>query len=253
MSSRRIAKSVRNGALLFWNLGFRRFSIVVVYWALRRYRPAATVVFDRAFGTVNRNHISRDPVLMYQMPKVGSTSLLYSVQFAYLKAGLPQVALHHVHTLTNLDLHEQIATKSDNPAEQLALVREYKKIRHDIESQSEGHWTAISMIRDPVARQISDYFHNIDSHIPDWRKRWREQSLSVDEVLRNFLTLPDHTPNWFEAEVQSVLGIDVYASAFPHEAGYIVCSGHPKVKLMVMRLEDMNRVAGQAIEQLLGV
>jgi len=68
---------------------------------------------------VRQGKVSRDPVLVYQMSKVGSTSLLYSLQFAYVKAGLPNVELHHAHTLTNLDLHEQYVRDANGAAHRI--------------------------------------------------------------------------------------------------------------------------------------
>jgi Putative capsular polysaccharide synthesis protein/Sulfotransferase family len=250
---RRIIKSVRHAASLLRNLGLRRFLIVLLYWTLRKYRPVLGAPFERMCGSFNRDKISRDPVLIYQMPKVGSTSLLYSLQLAYVKLGLPNVGVYHLHTLTNLDVHEQLARESNSPSQQLAIVREYKKILTDLQSPLNRHWTAITMVRDPVARQVSHYFHHIDSHLPDWRRRWRERSLTLDEVMQNFLSAPDHTPQWFDAEVKSILGIDVFASPFPHEAGYNLYSRPPKVTLLLIRVEDMNRVVDQAVKQLLGI
>jgi hypothetical protein len=234
-------------------LGLRRFAIVVVYWILRRYRRITGTAFNHNTKHIRPERISRDPVLVYQMSKVGSTSLSYSLRFAYLKAGLPGVLLHHAHTLSNLDLHERWAKESGESRGQLNLVREYKQIRRAFEARREAHWNVISLVRDPVARQVSDYFHHIDRHLPGWRCRWREGKLGIAEVLENFLGTHDPTYNWFEAEIDSVLGIDVYASPFPHEVGYGIYSQPPKVTLLVLRLEDLDRVANPAIQQLLGI
>jgi hypothetical protein len=250
---RRIIKSVRHAASLLRNLGLRRFSIVLVCWSLQRHRRLLGPLFKLARGPVNRDKISHDPVLIYQMAKVGSTSLMYSLQYAYLKVGLPSVALYHVHTLTNLDAHEQLARESSNPAELHATVQGYRKLRKDFEARPQEHWSAISMVREPVLRHVSDYFHHIDHHLPNWRRRWREHCLTVDEVLQSFLTVADHADYWFDAEIKSVLGIDVFSEPFPHESGYGLYSRSSKVTLAVIRLEDMDRVAGQAMEQLLGI
>jgi hypothetical protein len=250
---RRIGKSIHHAVSLLWNLGFKRFWIVLVYWSLRRYRRVLGPIFEYTIGRADQDGISQDSVLIYQMAKVGSTSLLYSLQYAYLKAGIANVDLYHVHTLINLDAHEQLARASQNPAELLAAVRESREIRTLFESPVDKRWSAISMVRDPVSRHISDYFHNINRHLPGWRRRWHHRDLTVDEVLQNFLSVEDHAPLWFDTEIKSVLGIDVFSTPFPHQAGYSLYSHAPKTTLMVMRLEDMDRVAEEAIEQLLGI
>jgi hypothetical protein len=210
-------------------------------------------LFSHTVGRARQGKISQDPVLVYQMSKVGSTSLSYSLQLAYVKAGLLNVPVLHAHTLTKLDLHEQQAKQASGANDRLCLVKEYRQIRAAFESQPDQHWSIISLVRDPVARQVSDYFHHIDQHLPDWRRRWCDGSLRIDEVVEHFLTVEDSTRHWFESETLPLLGIDVYATEFPHQAGYGIYLQPPKVDLLVIRLEDMNRVAGQAIHQLLGI
>jgi hypothetical protein len=250
---RRLIRSANHAAALLRNLGLRRFTIVVLSWLIRRHRSILAPMLRIAFWRTDYHGVSQDPILVYQMAKVGSTSLLYSLHLAYMRRGLANVPIHHVHTLTNLDAHERLARESRTPDELLGAVREYRKIRSNFEAQPQQHWTTITMVRDPVARQISDYFHHIDNHLPDWRRRWIAGSLTIEEVMHSFLNAPDHAPFWFDAEIKSVLGIDVFSSPFAYEAGYQVYFHPPKVTLLVMRLEDMNRVASHAVEQLLGV
>jgi Putative capsular polysaccharide synthesis protein len=247
------AKTIFSALSLLRNQGVFRFWIVLVHWGLRRFRFILAPVFKHIFWFAPRDGISRNSVLIYQMAKVGSTSLLYSLQFAYLKAGLADVDVNHVHTLINLDAHEQLAKTSHRRKELLATVKEYRSIRTHFDSVPDKRWSAISMVREPVSRHVSDYFHNIDRHLPDWRRRWRAGDLTVDEVVQSFLSAEDHAPIWFDTEIKSVLGIDVFSTPFPHQTGYSIYSQSPKTTLMVMRLEDMDRVAEKAIEQLLGI
>jgi len=249
----RIFGSVQHAVFLLRKLGLRRFAIVVLYWLLRRYHRWARPLINRDGGTGGPGQNQRDPVLLYQMPKVGSTSLVYSMQLALVKAGHFNTQVHHAHTLTNLDLHERLVRDANGPAHQLALVQEYKRIRAALEADPHQHWNVISLVRDPVARQVSDFFHHLDRNVPDWDRRWREGSLTIEQVLENFLVIEDPTRHWFEGEILSVLGIDIYDSAFPTEAGYCIYSRLPKVSLLVIRLEDMNRVVDEAIEQFLGI
>lgn len=245
--TRTVLTSGQHALFLFRSLGWRRFAIVLSCWFMRKYR--------RIVGPAARcgGRVSRGPVLVYQMSKVGSTSLVYALQMAYLRAGHPRTPLFHAHTLTNLDLHEHLVKDANGPAHDLALVREYQQIRQTFESSRDEHWKVISLVRDPVARQVSDYFHHIDRHLPDWRSRWRDGSLTIEEVTESFLGAIDPTRHWFEGEILGVLGIDVYAQPFPHEAGYNVYNRPPKVTLLVIRLEDMDRVAGAAVEKVLGL
>jgi hypothetical protein len=249
---KRLIRYTAHAAGLLTNLGMRKFAIVLILWFHRRSSRTVCLLSRRASSAGCKDGISRDPVLVYQMAKVGSTSLTYSLQFAYLKAGLPEVPVYHAHTLTNLDLHDQLIRESNGQPEDLALVAEYKQVLSRFQSDSHRHWNVVSIVRDPVARHISNYFHHIDRHLPDWRKRWRAGNLSVDEVMQHFLLAEDHAHHWFDTEIKLVMGIDVFCEPFDHYAGYKVLARVPKATLMVIRLEDMDRVAAPAVRQLLG-
>jgi hypothetical protein len=249
----RLVRSSRHAASLLWHLGPRRFAIVVAVWVLRRHRRVVAPVLGKLYRGGDRDRIARDPVLVYQMSKVGSTSLVYSLQLAYLRAGLADVSLRHVHTLSNLDLHEQNARAAHAPAEQFALLGEYRQIRREIDADPAVHWNVVSLVRDPVARHVSDFFHHIDRHLPGWRRAWRDGNLTVDHVMARFLSTADHVDHWFDTEVKLVFGVDVFQTPFPHEAGYCLYTRPPRVSVAVIRLEDLDRVAGRAAEELLGL
>jgi hypothetical protein len=250
---RNLIHSARHATSLLRTLGPRRFLILLTCWFHRKYRPVVAPCVSAATLGVHRNGASRDPILVYQMAKVGSTSLYYSLQLAYLKFGLPNVRLHHVHALANLDAQEKTLRASGACRRELAAIQEYKQIRQSFQSSTDTHWTAISMVRDPIARHISAYFHDLDIYLPDWRERWSTGYLTAEELQQNFLRVPDYADRWFDSEIKSIFDIDVFAADFPHDAGYTIFPRHNKVTLMLMRLEDMNRVAPQAIEELLHI
>ncbi len=56
--------------------------------------------------------------------------------------------------------------------------------------------------------------------------------------------------SWFEREVQDVLGVDVYATPFPHSSGYARFSGE-MCDLLLLRLEDLDRVGAEALQDFL--
>jgi hypothetical protein len=231
-------------------LGPQRYGILLTSWALKRY-PMLMKTMAFASTPLRKPGLALEPILIYQMAKVGSTSLLYSLQYAYLKAGHPDVPLHHVHALTNLQQHEQ-AARLANDSELLATVQEYQQLLHDFTSQPARQWKIVSLVRDPIARHISDYFHHIGTHLPGWRESWEAGRLSVDEVREHFLTVEDHAPNWFDAELRHVTGIDVFARPFNHLDGYTRYD-HPRSTLIVLRLEDLQRASAPAMSQLLGL
>jgi hypothetical protein len=192
--------------------------------------------------------------MIYQMAKVGSRSVLFSLELAYRRHRLPNVPIHHVHNLANLDVHDRRANRRGN-AEDIQIVQEYRHLRQEFDQDPARHWNVISLVRDPVARNVGAFFHKLDQYVPDWKKRWGEGALSMDEVIQLFIGANEihQTANkWFDVEFKSVLGIDVYAVPFEKEVGYQVYANKPRVDLLLIRLEDLNRVAEPVMEKFLG-
>jgi hypothetical protein len=198
-------------------------------------------------------NVSKDPILVYQMAKVGSRSVFFSLQLEYLRLGMGNVRIEHVHNLQNIDGLEQLARTASDADEQLKILGHYRAIRSEFDARDNQHWNAVTMIRDPVARHIGHFFHNIDRYLPDWERKWEGGRLSVDEVVQAILGIEDYGHAWIDNEILPVLGIDVYAREFPTEKGYQVYSNSPKVSLLVIRLEDLDRVAADAMTSFLGL
>lgn len=193
--------------------------------------------------------------MIYQMAKVGSRSVLFSLEYSYRRHRLPNVPIHHIHNLVDLDAHEERARRTNN-AEELGVIEQYRRIRSDFDQFPDRHWKVISLVRDPVARNVGSFFHNLDHYLPGWRSRWRAGALPVDEVVQAFLKEKGvhHTANvWFDVEFKPLLGIDVYDSPFPVADGFQFYANPPKVDLVIIRLEDLNRVASPVMEKFLGI
>ncbi|MDH3717650.1 MAG: putative capsular polysaccharide synthesis family protein, partial [Planctomycetota bacterium] len=57
---------------------------------------------------------------------------------------------------------------------------------------------------------------------------------------------------WFDVELKSTLGIDVYEHSFPKEAGYLAVS-RENVDLLVLKCELSDALKEQAISRFLGI
>lgn len=113
----------------------------------------------------------------------------------------------------------------------------------------------VSLVRDPVAVDLSGFFHNVawwpaglreacERREPGWR----------EALLAHFLErFPHDIPlRWFDGEMAAVFGIDVYGSGFPRELGYRVYE-RGRVQLMVLKLEMLGVVGGEAFRQFMGI
>jgi hypothetical protein len=234
------------------NLEFRRLWASAVYKLGPAFFRGWRRLFGRDLSLPVEPGVSCDPVMIYQMAKVGSTSVWISLRVAYLKRGLYRVPLHHVHTLRDLEGQAE-GMRRLGDTEQLQTLCEYLALRETFDQDTGGHWRVISLVRDPVARKVSYFFHTLERHLPGWRQRWQAGALPIQEVMDAFLALEDDAHEWFDLEVKAVLGIDVYETPFSAGQGYQIYRHPPKVDLLVLRLEDLPRVVGEALHSFLGL
>lgn len=234
---------------------FERFWAVFSHWILPKYFEAWRSIFGRYPRPRKAEGIAQDPIMIYQMAKAGSRSVLFSLELCYRRHRLPNVHIHHVHNLAALDLHEERA-KITADTEEIQVIQQYKKLRQEFDQAQGQHWNVISLVRDPVARNVGSFFHNLGHYLPNWQARWKAGNLSMDEIVDAFLNDGEihHTANvWFDVEFKSVLGIDVYAVPFQMRTGYQFYAEPPKVDLLLIRLEDLDRVADSVMEKFLGL
>jgi hypothetical protein len=166
------------------------------------------------------------PVLVYQMGKVGSTSVHRSLLEQY-----PGVVLHSHNFSLN---HEDPAIKI---LYQWAIIKA-RPLK------------VISLTREPIDRNISAFFQNFER---DTRISYTEASFSIDELKSIFLSNYAHeTPlKWFDESILKHFDIDVFSTPFP-ESGISTYS-HNNIDLLVMRLEISDDEKARAISDFLGL
>lgn len=194
---------------------------------------------------------SHPPILVYQMGKVGSSTVYKSLQ----EANLPNRVLF-IHFL------------SDH-------LREYRKmhidagifpvpyhldlglaVRKRIDTLSQIRCKIISLFRDPIAFEISNLFQN-----PDLLKADLKTESKVIDPFKaiSFLEKGFHRPNvfryvynWFDNELKAIFDIDVFEHPFPTDTGWKVYRG-TKAEALVLRMEDLSRIGSIVISEFLGL
>ena len=165
------------------------------------------------------------PVLVYQMGKVGSSSVYYS-----LKRNCPGVVLH-THVLS----HDH-----ENP-----LIRRL----YDWVVVKRNPLFIVSLTREPIIKNVSGFFHNYERYTG----RAYRSDVSLEELKTAFLSnyVHDNVLNWFDDHIQANFEIDVFAAPFP-DCG-IERYSRDGIKLLVMRSELPDNQKEQAIGELLGL
>ena len=109
----------------------------------------------------------------------------------------------------------------------------------------------ITLVRDPIANNISMFFQVFRQYADGQREM---ASYSPNELVQLFLDRYMHSRPliWFDTELRPMLGIDVYEHPFPTEQGYTVLKqGH--LELLVLRCDESDTVKERAIGEFIGI
>ena len=153
------------------------------------------------------------PVFVYQMGKVASTSV-----FESLKRQYPGCVFHgHYFSANHSDL----------------------EIRSLFKYAAQSHYKLkiISLVRDPVSRNISAFFQNFKRDTGTDVKQCNKSMLQLrDMFLKNY---PHEIPwVWFDNNIKKHFGIDVYEYPFPKSGHITIQEGPVELLLMKHDLDD---------------
>ncbi len=190
------------------------------------------------------------PVIVYQMGKVGSRSV-YETLIELLR----DVPIYHAHVLEDLDnMAEAIKKQFENPVNSLAVIEQGKKLREKIDADTGQRWNLITLVRDPIARNVSRFFHGIEEVIPDIQQQLSADKISVNDLFDVFLNKWEHRSalQWFNLQFKPVFDIDVFTRPFPLDKGFDIYRNH-RFSLLLIRLENLDACAEYAFKEFLGI
>lgn len=242
-----IAKTFRYHFLL--NLGSLKLAVNRRPWLRRILLPLVRKV--RELRTSDSLQI-----IILQQGKVGSLSIKNSLEYAYRQLSYPAV-IHHVHALNNLDQREAyIKSTRENPEQSIRQIQNWRRLRKEIDSYPKRKWKIINLVRDPVAIKVSALFQTLNEHIPDWQKYLKNGELTMNDLEKLFYSKPEFGVNdldtWHDEQIKALWGIDIFAIPFHKDKGYQIYR-RANIDLLVIRLEDLNRIANRAIDEFLGI
>jgi hypothetical protein len=173
---------------------------------------------------IQRRLEAAPPVFIYQMGKVGSSSLKTS-----LAPSWPGLTLH---------------------AHNLMMETERASVRLLFETviSKRGPIFVISPVREPIGRNVSAFFQNFER---DTGVNYHASTFSIEELIGIFLKKHNHAVplTWFDTRLRPVFDIDVYDYQFP--ASGIQVINEKNVKLLVMQCELPNSAKESAVRSFL--
>ena len=196
---------------------------------------------------------SRNVIIVYQMGKVGSSSIYKMLKNKKLVAPVFQVHFLSNKGIENTEKYFQGLYKPKKGALEInkMLCKELAK------SFNKKNWKIISLVRDPIARAISDFFQNVESYYPELIKKNGALDLTLtnrhlQKLFDEFDEKMDYASNWFDKELNTVFNIDIYSYPFNKTEGFgIIKNG--SVEVLLFTLEKLNDCYQNAIFDLIGV
>ncbi len=196
------------------------------------------------------------PVIIFQPGKVGSTTVQVSLLEKYKDIGI-DVPVYHAHILCNIEERIEFVRQNRKfPKNTIKKLRESARLRAQIDAHPDRIWNVVTLVRDPVAIKVSSMFQNLYEYIPNWQDLYNSGQLTLDDLLNHLLQKKEFGAgglvDWYDAQMKPLWGIDVFAQPFPHAQGYQIYRSQ-RGSLLLIRLEDLNRVAENAFEEFIGV
>ena len=192
------------------------------------------------------------PALVYQMGKVASTAVAN-----VLRAEWPG-PVAHLHTLRPDRLREEerlfralFSERRTIPGYLIQGLYWNRALEHP--PRRDGDRTlVVTLVRDPVARNLSTFFQTLDAHNARFglaeRMRSGGDAGLADDVREHFVADFDHRfpLTWFDRELATTLGIDVFSEPFDREAGGS-CYENDQARALLMRVEDLATTGEKAL------
>lgn len=204
-------------------------------WSGKRYLSRQWESYVQFKCLDNPTGSAGEPVFIYQMGKVASSSIYESLK----EQGL---CVFHAHVL-NFPKDKAIPRGFE------WSIKEGKRLRSRLIDRGIP-LKIITLTRDPIARNISAYFQNLDAiH----QERDVHEKVSIEGLISTFLAEYDHAIplTWFERELRDVTGINVYDHEFPKDKGFQVIE-RGTIRALIMQVELTNDVKLRLIREFIG-
>lgn len=213
------------------------------YRRLRRHPPAGLYQLDHLYHEFQFRRQARlgPPLVIYQMGKVGSSTVTESLKALDLKCPIYQVHF----------LRPETIERFDNGRARIWAV---KNLRRELDNGPKEKWKLITLTREPIGRNISGFFYNLHYHIENFDHRYEAGEITVSELLERFMRDFDHqlVLNWFDSEVNDVFGVNLYDRPFPVEKGWQILET-PAADILLLKLEKLNDCAEEAVSTFLDI
>ena len=188
------------------------------------------------------------PIFIYQMGKVGSTTVYRSLK----EIKLPN-PIFHVHCLTNSGVKKAKVFYKTNSKEIIIPphIRLSEILLSKLDRSNSTKMKIITLVREPIGFKISNFFQNIEILSPnliDENGRFDKDNILsfLENRIKMYDTKTEYVDTWFDNEIKIFCGIDVFDHPFDLNKGFCTIK-QKNVDLMILRLEDLDRNFNRAL------
>lgn len=172
--------------------------------------------------------LTKNAILIFQCTKVGSATVYHSL----IKAGLNSVHTHFI----NADwlpgcISDPIFHRPEEQKEAIRVLQNTKNIK------------IITLVREPIGRDISQFFEAFTDNIIIKRDYYSSDMVSgiekfIDEL--SYVGELGYQFEWFNKEIKQVFGVDIYKYHFDREKGYGIIKEN-NVEILLLKMEKLNQ------------
>lgn len=188
--------------------------------------------------------VSDEAILVYQMAKVGSSTLYRTLEQTFFWK-----PTFHVHFLSEkrLDILEAMY------GEKHRFVTLGKYLNFKINGSAVRKWKIVTLVRDPIAREISLFFQTMDRRYPEEVVGGKIKDIDrVVEILQHKISAFDESSSkaclWFDRELKHNFDIDVFDTDFDQQKGYQIIRTD-RTEVLIFRLENLNECSEAALQE----
>ncbi len=194
-------------------------------------------------------------IIIYQMGKVGSTTIHESLKNAELS-----IPIYKAHFLSDEGIRhgEEFHQKTLKiPWASTPHIQTSRFLRETFHNDKTIQWKVITLVRDPVSREISEFFQYLSSLYPELLDK--DGNLEKKRALKILRTkfmfynpVKNYTCRWFDVEMKGMFDVDVYEHPFDTQRGFTIIE-HDNVDVLILRLEDLDHSLSRGVTEFLGL
>lgn len=193
------------------------------------------------WGTLPKNAFGTPParaIVVHQPGKVGSSSLHQSLRESL---PVPVYQTHSMHTSAPGFGPDEVSEADEERAPLVHLKKSKRFLR--LFYYRGLPYGVVTLVRDPVARNVSAFFQNIEEHphLCDF-----DNPPPIETYQQTFLDTFDHdfAERWFDYHFQQPFGVDFYDRPFdPEKGSAMFADGKHTFLIMQAELDDEQEEA----------